>query len=345
MLFLLLLALFLSGCTGQTSADPGIVTVALDQVPENLDPRIAQNATSQRIDELIFNSLVRKNERSEVVPDLALRWETPDPKTYVFHLRDDAKFHDGRPVTSRDVQFTFRTMLDGTVRTTKSGHPYNLIQSIEAPDPYTVVFKLKEVFSPFLWNLTLPVLGIIPDGSPPDFNRHPVGSGPFEFVHYILDDEVLLKRNENYFGDKAGVSMLRFKLIPEAIVRALELRKGTIDIALNVLTPDMVEVLKHDPGLKVMQAEGTSYQYLAFNLTDPVFRDIRVRQAFAYGIDRDKIIEGSGPGESRVHVSDFDGRHRKVDGHHPSAGAERDWRNDGNPVQRVCHVLCRHYCG
>ncbi|OLD57025.1 MAG: hypothetical protein AUI54_04210, partial [Acidobacteria bacterium 13_1_40CM_2_56_5] len=291
MLFLLLLALFLSGCTGQTSADPGIVTVALDQVPENLDPRIAQNATSQRIDELIFNSLVRKNERSEVVPDLALRWETPDPKTYVFHLRDDAKFHDGRPVTSRDVQFTFRTMLDGTVRTTKSGHPYNLIQSIEAPDAYTVVFKLKEVFSPFLWNLTLPVLGIIPDGSPTDFNRHPIGSGPFEFVHYILDDEVLLKRNENYFGDKAGVSMLRFKLIPEAIVRALELRKGTIDIALNVLTPDMVEVLKHDPGLKVMQAEGTSYQYLAFNLTDPVFRDIRVRQAFAYGIDRDKIIK------------------------------------------------------
>src|SRR6266446_9428109 len=99
MLFLLLLALFLSGCTGQTSADPGIVTVALDQVPENLDPRIAQNATSQRIDELIFNSLVRKNERSEVVPDLALRWETPDPKTYVFHLRDDAKFHDDRKST------------------------------------------------------------------------------------------------------------------------------------------------------------------------------------------------------------------------------------------------------
>ncbi|PYS25214.1 MAG: hypothetical protein DMG11_23315 [Acidobacteria bacterium] len=368
MLFLLLLALFLSGCTGQTSADPGIVTVALDQVPENLDPRIAQNATSQRIDELIFNSLVRKNERSEVVPDLALRWETPDPKTYVFHLRDDAKFHDGRPVTSRDVQFTFRTMLDGTVRTTKSGHPYNLIQSIEAPDPYTVVFKLKEVFSPFLWNLTLPVLGIIPDGSPTDFNRHPVGSGPFEFVHYILDDEVLLKRNENYFGDKAGVSMLRFKLIPEAIVRALELRKGTIDIALNVLTPDMVEVLKHDPGLKVMQAEGTSYQYLAFNLTDPVFRHqisvARSGEARVRGDPSEQlgarvecknlslrsgacaaIIEGSGPGESRVHVSDFDGRHRKVDGHRPSAGAERDWRNDGNPVQRVCHVLCRHYCG
>jgi peptide/nickel transport system substrate-binding protein len=289
--FLLLLALLLSGCTGQTSADPGIVTAALDQAPENLDPRIAQNAASQRLDELMFNSLVRKNERSEVVPDLALRWETPDPKTYVFHLRDDAKFHDGRPVTSKDVQFTFRTMLDGTVRTTKSGHPYNLIQSIETPDAYTVVFKLKEVFSPFLWNLALPVLGIIPDGSPKDFNRHPIGSGPFEFVHFLQDDEVLLKRNDAYFGEKAGVPLLRFKIIPEAIVRALELRKGTVDIALNVVTPDMVEVLKQDPDLKVVQNDGTSYQYVAFNVQDPVFRDVRVRQAFAYGIDREKIVK------------------------------------------------------
>jgi peptide/nickel transport system substrate-binding protein len=299
MLLLLLLALVLSGCTGQTSADPGIVTAALDQAPENLDPRIAQNAASQRLDELMFNSLVRKNEKSEVVPDLALRWETPDPRTYIFHLRDDVKFHDGRPLTSKDVQFTFRTMLDGTVRTTKAGHPYNLIASIETPDPYTVVFKLKEAYSPFLWNLTLPVLGIIPDGSPKDFNRHPIGSGPFEFVHYVQDDEVLLKRNDSYFGEKAGIAMLSFKIIPEAVVRALELRKGTVDLVLNALTPDMVEVLKNNSSLKVLETDGTNYQYIAFNLHDPVFRDLRVRQAFAYGIDREKIVKYLWRGHAR----------------------------------------------
>src|SRR5690242_13243042 len=105
---ILVIAVFLSSCASQTSADPGVVSVALDQTPDNLDPRIGQNAASQRLDALMFNSLVRKNERSELVPDLALSWEMPDPTTYVFHIRDDVHFHDGRHLTSKDVQFTFR---------------------------------------------------------------------------------------------------------------------------------------------------------------------------------------------------------------------------------------------
>jgi peptide/nickel transport system substrate-binding protein len=288
---ILLIAFLVSGCATSTSADPGVVTIALDVPPGNLDPRVGLDAASQRLTELMFNSLVKKNERLDIEPDLAVNWETPDPKTYIFHLHQDAKFHDGRPVTAKDVVFTFRSILDGSVRTSKSGHPYNLIESIEATDAYTVVFKLKEVFAPFLWNLARGVIGIIPDGSGNDFNRHPIGSGPFEFVRHVQDQEIVLKRNDAYFGDKAGVPRLRFKIIPEAIVRALELRKGSADIALNVLTPDMIEVLKKDDDLNVLQVDGTSYQYLAFNLQDPVFRDIRVRQAFAYGIDREKIIK------------------------------------------------------
>lgn len=298
-LFLILVAFFLPSCTGQTSADPSVVAVALDFPPTNLDPRIPQDAVSQWLIALMFNSLVKKNERSEIVPDLALRWEIPDSKTYVFHLRDDARFHDGRPVTSKDVQFTFRSILDGSVRTVKSGHPFNLIDSVEAPDARTVIFKLKEVYAPFLWNLAVGAIAVIPDGSGADFNRHPIGSGPFEFVRYRQDEEVVMKRSELYFGEKPSVSVLRFKIIPEAIVSALELRKGTIDIALNVLTPDMVEVLRRDDDLNVMQAEGTRYQYIAFNLDDPVFRDIRVRQAFAYGIDREKIIKYLWRGQAR----------------------------------------------
>ena len=80
------------------------MTIALDQNPDSLDPRIGQNAASQHLAVLIFNSLVRKNENSEIVPDLASRWEMPDPRTYVFHLRHDVRFHDGSPLTSRDVQ-------------------------------------------------------------------------------------------------------------------------------------------------------------------------------------------------------------------------------------------------
>jgi peptide/nickel transport system substrate-binding protein len=287
----LLVVLLASACTTQTSADPGVVTMALDQTPDNLDPRIGQNAASQRLDSLIFNSLVKKNQNSELVPDLALRWDLPDPTTYVFHLRDDVRFHDGRPLTSKDVRFTFRSILDGAVRTLKSGHPYNLIREIDTPDSQTVIFKLKEPFAPFLWNLANGVIGIIPDGSPSDFNRHPIGSGPFEFVHHIQDQEVVLKRNDTYFGKRAGVAVLRFKVIPEEVVVALELRKGSVDLELNALAPDMVEVLKRYDRLKVTQSPGTNYQYIAFNMTDPVFRDVRVRQAFAYGIDREAVIK------------------------------------------------------
>src|SRR6266581_2660052 len=208
----LLISFLIPSCATQTSADPGVVAIALDQTPDNLDPRIGQTAAAQRIDALIFNSLVRKNQNSEVVPDLALRWETPDPKTYIFYLRDDVRFHDGRPLTSKDVRFTFRSMLDGSVHTIKAGHPYNLITDIQTPDLHTVVFRLREPFAPFLWNLAAGVIGVVPDGSGADFNRYLIGSGPFEFVRYLQDQEVVLKRNDSYFGRKAGVSMLRFKV-------------------------------------------------------------------------------------------------------------------------------------
>jgi peptide/nickel transport system substrate-binding protein len=284
------LPFFLASCTTQTTAAPDVITIALDQPPTNLDPRIGVDASSERFCQIIFSSLVRKDEHSGIQPDLATSWDNPDPKTYVFHLRQGVQFHDGRPLTSKDVVFTFQSILDRSVQTPKLG-TYDRIESVEAPDPHTVVFRLKDIFAPFLWNLDAGAIGIIPDGSGPDFNRHPVGTGPFVFDHYTHDQEVVLRRNENYFERKADAPILKFKIIPEAVVAALELRKGSVDIALNVLTPDMDDTVKKDNNLNVLQAEGTNYQYIAFNLTDPVFSDIHVRQAIAYAIDTNSIIK------------------------------------------------------
>lgn len=263
--------------------------VVLDEGPQNLDPRIGIDATSERLDQLIFSSLVKRTPNFTVEPDLALRWEIPDPTTYIFHLRADAYFHDGRKLTARDVVYTFRTLLNGSVTTTKRG-TFRPVESVEAPDEYTVVFKLREPFAPFLGNLTRGGVGIVPEGSPPNVAMNPIGSGEFKFVRYIPDGEVVLARNDAYYGKKPHISTAVFRIVPESVVRALELRKGSVDIALNVLPPDTAEVLKGDPNLEVMDAPGTNYQYIAFNLKDPIFSDLRVRKAIAHAIDRDKII-------------------------------------------------------
>jgi peptide/nickel transport system substrate-binding protein len=289
LLILLIVVLLIPGCTTHTSADPGAVTIAIDQAPTTFDPRVANDATAQRLFGLIYVSLVKKNHKAEIEPDLALRWDIPDPKTYVFHLRSEAKFHDGRPITARDVVFTFQSILDGSIKSVKIG-TYRIVDSIEAPDDHTVVFKLKEPYAPFLVNLTREGIGIVPHGSGAEFSRNPIGSGPFEFVRYIQDQEVVLKRSETYYGKKANVSFLTFKYIPEGIVAALELRKGSVDLALNILTPDMVEVFKRDTNLKVAQSQGNNYQYISFNVRDPIFRDLRVRKALAHAIDSDEII-------------------------------------------------------
>lgn len=286
----LILSIILCGCSDSQAPKPGEITLALDVAPTNLDPRIGQDATSARLHAIIFSALLKTDEKYDLQPDLAEKWEVPDPLTYIFHLRADATFHDGKPVTSRDVLYTFHSLSDGSIKTTKAG-TFRLVQSIEAPDDHTVIFKLKEPFAPFLWNLTRGAICIVPEGAGPDFNKKLIGSGPFKFVRYIQDQEVVLERNDSYYDGPPKIKGVTFKIIPEAIVRALELRKGSVDLALNTLTPDMVEVFKKDPLLDVMIADGTNYQYLAFNMQDPVFSDKRVRQAIAYAIDRDKIIK------------------------------------------------------
>ena len=282
-------ACLLVACSGGQGS-PEIVTLALDGPPANLDPRIGVDAYSERIDQLLFNSLVRKSDSSEILPDLAKSWETPDTRTYVFHLRENVRFHDGRELTADDVVYTFKSIIDGTVRTPKSG-TYALVDTVEALDPRTVRFTLTEPYAPFLWNVALPAIGIVPEGAGSDFSDRPIGTGPFVFEHYFRDGEVMLRSNPDYFGEVPQLDAVRFKIVPDAVVRALELRKGTVDIALNMLPADMVEALRAEPHLEVLNSEGTNVQYLAFNLEDPLFSDLRVRQAIAHAVDREAIVK------------------------------------------------------
>lgn len=293
------LALFVATGCGHRLAGPNTVTMLIESSPTNLDPRIGTDAQSEHIDPLIFDSLVRRNEHFGLDPWLAERWESPDPKTLVFHLHTGVRFQDGRPLTSRDVKWTLDSILNGTVVTIKSG-AYRNIASVETPDAQTLVIRMKQPDPALLWNLCDGAFGVVPYGSGRDFWRHPIGSGPYRFVSQQIDRDVVLERAPSDWGPLPHLERIRFAVVPDATTQALELQKGSADVAVNALTPDMIYVLKRDPRLAIEDGPGTRLNYIVFNVRDPVLKDVRVRQAIAFAINRPLIVHSLYRDQARI---------------------------------------------
>ena len=289
--FIFLAALCLATATS-CSRKPAANTLVMiiENSPTNLDPRVGVDAASERIDPLLFDSLVRRDQHFQLHPWLAESWEVPNPRTYIFHLHHGVRFHNGQALTSRDVKWTFDSLLNGKLRTSKTG-TFTALEHIDAPDDYTVVFHLKEPMPSLLWNVSDGAIGIVPYGSGEDFNRNPIGSGPFRFVSAAQDKDVVIERNADYWATPPSIDRVEFRVIPDATTRALELRKRSADVVSNALTPDTVLTLQKDDGLEVLRAPGTVYAYLALNLRDPTLQDVRVRHALAYAIDVRPIIK------------------------------------------------------
>jgi peptide/nickel transport system substrate-binding protein len=290
------------GCGG-TKRAPGDVVFVIESNPANLDPRFATDGTTQRIDRLIFSGLVTRDAQMNLHGDLAESWEMPDPLTYVFKLKPGVEFHDGRALTSKDVKATIDFMIDPTNKSPKRG-AFNMIASIETPDEATVVFHLKEPYSSFLWNMEKSAVGIVPAGAGTEFSKKPVGTGPFRFVSQAQDDSVVLERNSSaQKGDNSlpsAAERVTFRVVPDAIVRALELRKGSADVEMSSLSPDMVPVLAKRQELIVTEEPGTNFAYLGVNFRDPILARKEVRQALAYATDRESLVSYLLHGQARL---------------------------------------------
>lgn len=296
--------LFLAGCgSGRTAPEPGTLVFLIETMPANLDPRIGTDAQSQYLDSLIFSGLVQRDAQMNLQPDLAERWDIPNPLTYIFHLRRGVRFHNGQPLVAADVKYTFDSILSGAVKTPKRG-TFPMVESVEAPDDSTVIFRLREPFASLLWNLTRPGVGIVPrpgtPGAAESPSKHPMGTGPFRFVSAVPDSEVVVEGNPDYWGRVPAVERVRFRIVPDATVRALELRKGTADAELSSLTPDMVRVLAELPGIEVTDEPGTHLTYIAFNFDDPIVSRRPVRQALAYATDKKTIVHYLLRGQARL---------------------------------------------
>jgi peptide/nickel transport system substrate-binding protein len=284
-LFLGLFLLIAPACH-QPPPEPGIITVAIYTSPNNLDPRYGTDAVSARAHQLLFNNLVNLDDKMLVVPGLASRWDTQDYRTYRFALRRGVRFHDGHELTARDVVYTFKYILDP-----KSSSPlrgaFQLVESVTAIDPYTVEFVLKDATGSFMVNLV--AVRIVPDGAGRDLREHPVGTGPYQFVRYLVDDRLELKAFPDYFEGLPRNRGVVLKVVPDDIMRALELRKHTADLVVNDMAPDMAYQLQKE-GMQLHRFPGSNYQYLGFNMRDPILQDVRVRHAIGYAIDRLAIV-------------------------------------------------------
>ena len=300
MLGLTLLAFLLSCSRGP---EPDTLVMIIESSPTNLDPRVGLDAQSERIDGLLFDNLLSRDEHLSVKPGLAESWDIRDPRTYVFRLHHGVRFSDGRPLTSRDVKWSFDSVLQGKVRSPKAG-TYKWVQAIDAPDDYTVIFHLKQPWAALLWNVAGGEgMGIVPYGSGEEISRNPVGSGPFKFVSAEQDRDVVVERNDYYWGERAKLDRVRFIVVPDTTTRALELRKSSADVEINALTADIERTLQAESHLATMRGPGTRLAYVAFNFRDPILKDVRVRQAIAYAIDRRALVHYLWRDEARLAYS------------------------------------------
>jgi peptide/nickel transport system substrate-binding protein len=287
---LVILAVLACSCVDRPTVNPDVVVVAITSGPNSLDPRFGLDDSSQKIHQLIFDGLLRIDDNLQFTPagGLAEQLENPDPTTYVVKLRKGVRFHDGRELTSADVLHTYRTILDPDSRSPHRG-AFRGLTSVDASDRYTVVFRLAEPFSSFPTNLVIPQ--IVPAGVAPDFSNHPIGTGPYKFVRHRPDDRVELTRFDDYWAGRAANEGVVLRVVPDEVMRGLELRKGTIDLVVNDVSPDILHQLRRDEHLQTATGPGVDYQYIGINLSDPALSDVRVRRALAHAIDRQAIVD------------------------------------------------------
>lgn len=311
LLFLLSLAVF-SACRRTNSE---YVTVALSEPFTGFDTLTTEksDAAAERVRSLMFNSLVRKNASFDYEGELAKEIKTSeDGKAITFILRDNVKFHDGKPFTSADVKYTF----DELFRTkgyksfafydTVNKAPVAHIISIDTPDASTVVFNLArpELKNQLLSNLV--AIPIVSQGSSAQLKTTPIGTGAFKFVSFDQSQNTVeLAAFPEYWEGAPKVAKLRVKTVTDASALQAELQTGGVDLAPvpSNLPPDSLKQLAALPNLKVEQFDGSNIQYIGLNTTSPPLDKVKVRQAIGYAIDRKKIIDELLSGQAKIAYS------------------------------------------
>jgi peptide/nickel transport system substrate-binding protein len=297
-----------AGCSGgpNASAPPtssrSTIVVGVTQEPTTLD--VTAQATAAIAEDLrdnVYEGLVRTDPTGRVVPQLARSWDvSPDGRVFTFHLVT-ARFHDGTAFTAEDVKFSYdRAMDPKTVPANPHADYWAPVQGVDVADDHTVRVTLRQFSDSFLFHMAQGSAAIVPrsthlvSGSPPATNlaADPVGTGPFKFVSWNRGDSMTLARNDDYWGARAPLQKVVFKYITDPNAMNNALLAGDIDVISGVTGPEQLGSFSSNASFKVLEGKPSGKIMVAMNNAAGPTRDIRVRQAISYAIDRRAFIDG-----------------------------------------------------
>ena len=278
-----------SGSSAEASADT--LTYA-SQDYTAINPALYEHG---EINALIFAGLTAHDENDKVVPGMAKSWKWDKAsKTYTFKLRDNLTFHDGEPLTSKDVKFTLEAITNPD-NNSEIVSNYKDIKKISCPDDQTVKITLTRANAGFPEYMTI---GILPehllkdkDLTKDEFNTNPVGSGPYKLTSWDQGKSITMEAFDGYYGGTPKISKVVFKIIPESSSRALAVKNGDVDMA--QITPKDAESVKEQDGVTIHQMKTADYRAIAYNFHYKLFKDHpELPKAISYAVDRDQIIKG-----------------------------------------------------
>jgi len=295
---LLVVLLLLPACGQKGERNPNTFVVSSIGDARRLNPVIANDSASGTINDQIFNGLVKYDKDIKLIGDLAERWDvSPDGRTITFHLRRGVEWHDGAPFTAEDCLFTYQKLMDPKVATPYSSS-YMDVAKANVVDKFTFRVTYKEPFSPALESWSM---GVIPkhlldgkDLNTAEFNRKPVGTGPYKLKEWIAGQKIVLEANDRYFEGRPNIDQYIYRVIPDSSTMFQELLSGGVDMMglnpLQYLRKSETRRIKEN--YRKFRYPANAFTYLGYNLASPVFSDKKVRQALAYAIDRQSIIDG-----------------------------------------------------